>query len=53
MPTGKRISEEVMAEGLRLRAQGLTPKVIAIRTRLHWKTIYRLVKEGEKALLLV
>lgn len=48
MPSGKRVSKEIRAEILRLRAQGLTYKIIAIRTGLRQETVYRIVKEGER-----
>lgn len=39
MTPGKRVSTEMIAEVLRLRAQGLTYYVIAARTRLHYDTV--------------
>ena len=44
MPSGKHISEEMRAEVLRLKAQGLTYRVIAKRTGLWWHTISLIVK---------
>ncbi len=49
MPMGKHINEEKRAEILKLRAQGLTYKVIAIRTGLYWRTITKICLKAEKA----
>jgi len=48
MPTGKHVSKEMRAEVLRLLAQGLTHKVISIRTGLHPSTIYNISKQRVK-----
>jgi len=46
MPIGKHVSEEEKTNILRLKAQGLTGKVISIRTGLCLDTIRRIAKEG-------
>lgn len=45
---GKHVSEEMRAEILRLRAQGLAHRVIAMRTGLNWQTVARICLKAEK-----
>lgn len=52
MASGKRISEGVREEVRRLRALGLTQKVIARRTRVGQRTVSTILKQQKRKIVM-